>query len=63
MSEGSSTEALHTVKARAFGSYLLRIDPGFEDGKVRRVAAEVVCHCVPSCLTRSRTQERMPRSR
>lgn len=44
MSEGSSTEALHTVKATAFGSYLLRIDPGFEDGKVRRVAAEVGRH-------------------
>ncbi|MGX5736408.1 hypothetical protein [Bosea thiooxidans] len=44
VSEGSSLEALHTIKATAFGSNLLRIYLGFEDGKVKRVAAEVVCH-------------------
>ena len=44
VSEGNSLEALHTIKATAFGSNLLRIYLGFEDGKVKRVAAEVVCH-------------------
>ncbi|MCO5092907.1 hypothetical protein [Bosea sp. (in: a-proteobacteria)] len=44
VSEGTTIEALHTIKATAFGSNLLRIYLGFEDGKVKRVAAEVVCH-------------------
>jgi hypothetical protein len=44
VAEGSTIEALHTIKATAFGSNLLRIYLGFEDGKVKRVAAEVVCH-------------------
>ena len=44
VSEGNSIEALHTIKATAFGTNLLRIYLGFEDGKVKRVAAEVVCH-------------------
>ena len=41
---GQTLEALHTIKATAFGTNLLRIYLGFEDGKVKRVAAEVVCH-------------------
>ncbi len=44
VSEGTTIEALHTIKATAFGTNLLRIYLGFEDGKVKRVAAEVVCH-------------------
>jgi len=44
VSEGTSLEALHTIKATAFGSNLLRVYLGFEDDKVKRVAAEVVCH-------------------
>ena len=44
VAEGATIEALHTIKATAFGTNLLRIYLGFEDGKVKRVAAEVVCH-------------------
>ena len=44
VSQGATIEALHTIKATAFGTNLLRIYLGFEDGKVKRVAAEVVCH-------------------
>lgn len=44
VSDGATIEALHTIKATAFGTNLLRIYLGFEDGKVKRVAAEVVCH-------------------
>lgn len=44
VSEGQTLEALHTIKTTAFVSNLLRVYLGFEDGKVKRVAAEVICH-------------------
>lgn len=40
---GDTLEALHTIKATAFGTNLLRIHLTFGDGKLRRLAAEVVC--------------------
>jgi hypothetical protein len=40
---GDTLEALHTIKATAFGNNLLRTHLTFEDGKLRRVASEVVC--------------------
>jgi hypothetical protein len=40
---GDTLEALHTIKATAFGSNLLRIHLTFADGKLHRLAAEVVC--------------------
>lgn len=43
-SEGQTLEAMHTIKATAFVSNLLRVYLSFEDGKVKRVAAEVICH-------------------
>jgi hypothetical protein len=41
--EGDTLEALRTIKATAFGSNLLRLHLTFGDGKLRRLAAEVVC--------------------
>jgi hypothetical protein len=41
--DGDSLEALRTIKATAFGNNLLRIHLSFADGKVKRLAAEVVC--------------------
>ncbi|HEV7259306.1 MAG TPA: hypothetical protein VGN82_16110 [Bosea sp. (in: a-proteobacteria)] len=40
---GDTLEALRTIKTTAFGSNLLRIHLTFADGKLRRLAAEVVC--------------------
>ena len=40
---GDTLEALHTIKTTAFGTNLLRIHLTFADGKLRRLAAEVVC--------------------
>lgn len=40
---GDTLEALHTIKATAFGTNLLRIHLTFTDGKLHRLAAEVVC--------------------
>ncbi|AMJ59579.1 hypothetical protein [Bosea sp. PAMC 26642] len=40
---GDTLEALRTIKATAFGSNLLRLHLTFGDGKLRRLAAEVVC--------------------
>lgn len=40
---GDTLEALRTVKTTAFGNNLLRIHLTFADGKLRRLAAEVVC--------------------
>lgn len=44
VSEGQTLEAMHTIKSTAFVSNLLRVYLSFEDGKVKRVAAEVICH-------------------
>jgi hypothetical protein len=44
VSEGRTLEAIHTIKATAFVSNLLRVYLSFEDSKVKRVAAEVICH-------------------
>ena len=44
VSEGQTLEALRTIKATAFVSNLLRVYLSFDDGKVKRVAAEVICH-------------------
>jgi len=41
--DGDSLEALRTIKVTAFGNNLLRIHLSFDDQKVKRVAAEVVC--------------------
>ncbi len=41
--DGDSLEALRTIKVTAFGNNLLRIHLTLADGKVRRLAAEVVC--------------------
>jgi hypothetical protein len=40
---GDTVEALRTIKTTAFGANLLRIHLTFADGKLRRLAAEVVC--------------------
>lgn len=40
---GQTLEALHTIKATAFGNNLLRIHLTFAEGSLHRVAAEVVC--------------------
>lgn len=40
---GDTLEALRTIKITAFGTNLLRIHLTFGDGKLRRLAAEVVC--------------------
>jgi len=40
---GQTLEALHTIKATAFGNNLLRTHLTFADGKLHRLAAEVVC--------------------
>jgi hypothetical protein len=41
--DGTSLEALRTIKATAFGNNLLRIHLSFAEKKVKRIAAEVVC--------------------
>lgn len=43
---GDTLEALHTIKATAFGSNLLRVHLTFADEKLTRLAAEVVCRFV-----------------
>ncbi|WP_156323250.1 hypothetical protein [Bosea sp. AAP35] len=40
---GDTLEALRTIKTTAFGTNLLRVHLTFGDGKLRRLAAEVVC--------------------
>lgn len=40
---GDSLEALRTIKITAFGNQLLRLYLGFNDGKLHKLAAEVVC--------------------
>lgn len=40
---GDTLEALRTIKTTAFGTNLLRVHMTFGDGKLRRLAAEVVC--------------------
>jgi len=40
---GDTLEALRTIKVTAFGSNLLRVHMTFAEGKLRRLAAEVVC--------------------
>lgn len=40
---GTSLEALRTIKTTAFGNNLLRLHLTFADGRLRRLAAEVVC--------------------
>lgn len=40
---GDTLEALRTIKATAFGSQILRLHLTFGEGKLRRLAAEVVC--------------------
>lgn len=40
---GETLEALRTIKTTAFGANLLRIHLTFADGRLRRLAAEVVC--------------------
>ena len=40
---GPTLEALRTIKATAFGNNLLRLHLTFEEGKLKRLAAEVVC--------------------
>ena len=40
---GDTLEALRTIKTTAFGTNLLRIHLTFGDGKLRRLAAEVIC--------------------
>lgn len=40
---GPTLEALRTIKATAFGNNLLRMHLTFADGKLRKLAAEVVC--------------------
>jgi hypothetical protein len=40
---GETLEALHTIKATAFGNNLLRTHLTFADRKLQRLAAEVVC--------------------
>lgn len=43
VADGDSVEALRTIKITAFGNQLLRLYLGFENGKVHKLAAEVVC--------------------
>lgn len=43
LGDADSVEALRTIKITAFGNQLLRLYLGFEDGKVSKLAAEVVC--------------------
>jgi hypothetical protein len=40
---GETLEALRTIKTTAFGSQVLRLHLTFGEGKLRRLAAEVVC--------------------
>jgi hypothetical protein len=40
---GETLEALRTIKTTAFGNNLLRIHLTFGEGRLRRLAAEVVC--------------------
>lgn len=40
---GETLEALRTIKVTAFGSQILRLHLTFGDGKLRRLAAEVIC--------------------
>lgn len=40
---GDTLEALRTIKTTAFGNNLLRMHLTFGDGKLRKLAAEVVC--------------------
>lgn len=40
---GDTLEALRTIKTTAFGTNLLRVHLTFSDGKLRRLAAEVIC--------------------
>jgi hypothetical protein len=40
---GDALEALRTIKITAFGNQLLRLYLNFDNGKLRRLAAEVVC--------------------
>ena len=40
---GDTLEALRTIKTTAFGNNLLRLHLTFSEGKLRRLAAEVVC--------------------
>lgn len=40
---GDTVEALRTIKVTAFGSQVLRLHMTFGEGKLRRLAAEVVC--------------------
>jgi hypothetical protein len=40
---GTTLEALHTIKTTAFGNQLLRLHLTFAEGKLHRLAAEVVC--------------------
>lgn len=40
---GDTLEALRTIKATAFGNNLLRLHLTFGDGRLRRLAAEVIC--------------------
>jgi hypothetical protein len=40
---GDTLEALRTIKTTAFGNNLLRLHLTFGEGKLRRLAAEVIC--------------------
>lgn len=40
---GETLEALRTIKTTAFGSQVLRLHLTFGEGRLRRLAAEVVC--------------------
>lgn len=40
---GETLEALRTIKTTAFGSQILRLHLTFGEGRLRRLAAEVVC--------------------
>lgn len=44
LAESASLEAIRTIRTTPFVANLLRVYLGFEDGKVKRVAAEVICH-------------------
>lgn len=41
--DGDSLEAMRTIKTTAFGNQLLRVYAAFADGKLHKLAAEVVC--------------------
>lgn len=43
VSHGDSLEALRTIKITAFGNQVLRVYLGFSEGKLKRLAAEVIC--------------------